>query len=184
MINIPPHIIKGCLENDRRCQQELFAKTSNFMFGVILRYVKDESYAYDIMQEAFVKVYTKLYTYDSNKAAVTTWMHSIAVRSALNHLRKKHNYFLDIDDSGAPATPTVGNLGLEGLEAEHILKLITQLPEIQRTIFNMNVLEGYSHGEISELLDMPEATSRSYLSRAKSTLRNKIESMPFKMKRS
>ena len=184
MIKIEKHIIAGCLKSDRRCQKELFSKTSNFVYGVILRYVKDPAYAQDLMQEAFVKVYTKMHTYDGSKAAITTWMHSIAVRTAINHLRKKHNYFLDIEDSGASSSGAVNNSGIEKLEAEHILKLITQLPDIQRTIFNLNVIEGYSHREISEQLNMPEATSRSYLSRAKTTLRNKIESMPYKMKRS
>ena len=115
------------------------------MFGVIMRYVKDPEYAQDIMQEVFIKVYGKLDTYDSTKSAITTWMHSIAVRSAINHLRKKNNYFLDLESS-APVN-NVENTGLESLEAEHILKLITGLPEIQRTIFNLNVMEGYSHKE-------------------------------------
>ncbi len=185
MIVIHPHIIEGCLQGDRVSQKELFAKTSNFVYGVILKYVKDEAYATDIMQETFIKVYTKLHTYDNKKAAVTTWMHSIAVRTAINHLRKKHNYFLDIDDCHAvPSGSTVGNTGLDKLEAEHILKMITRLPEIQRMIFNLYVIEGYSHKEISEQLDIPEATSRSYLSRAKTTLKNQIESIPFKMMRS
>lgn len=184
MIQVPPHIVKGCLKGERKAQRELYSLTSNFMYGVILRYVRDEAYATDIMQDSFVKVYSKLHTYDSTKAAITTWMHSIAVRTAINHLRKRHNYFLDIEESGASSSGAVMNTGLEGLEAEHILQLITQLPDIQRTIFNLNVVEGYSHREISEQLSIPEATSRSYLSRAKTTLKNKIETMPFKLQRS
>jgi len=184
VIQIPPHIVTGCLKGDRAAQKELFSKTSNFVYGVILRYVKDPNYASDLMQEVFVKVYTKLHTYDQSKAAITTWMHSIAVRTAINHLRKRNNYFLDIDDTGAASSISVSNHGMEALDAEHILKLITALPEIQRTIFNLAVVEGYSHREIGEQLDIPEATSRSYLSRAKTTLKNKLESMPFKMQRS
>lgn len=184
MIKIEKHIITGCLNGERKAQRELFAKTSNYVYGVIFKYVKDPEYTQDILQETFVKVYTKMHQYDSSKSAITTWMHSIAVRSAINHLRKRNNYFLDIEDSGAASTGAVGNTGLESLEAEHILNMITQLPEIQRIIFNLSVIEGYSHREISEQLDIPEATSRSYLSRAKTALKNKIESMPFKMIRS
>lgn len=183
MIHIPPHIIKGCRSQERKAQKYLFEHTSNYLYGVIIRYARDESYTQDILQEAFIKILGKIDTYDESKAAITTWMHSIAVRCAINHLRKKHNYFLDIEDS-VSSTKSTSNTGLETLEAEHILRLIKELPDIQRTIFNMNVLEGYSHKEISEQLDIPEATSRSYLSRAKTALKNKIESMPYKMIRS
>lgn len=141
-----------------------------------MRYVKNEYDAEELTNESFVRAFGKLDTFNSSdlgdrfEKSFRAWLARIAVNMSIDFLRAQKQFVaLDNISEGAFDHPRVEVSG--DLHVEDIMKLLLQLPEIQRTIFNLYEVEGYSHEEISTLLGIPESTSRTYLTRAKKKLR-------------
>lgn len=126
----------------------------------------------NILQDVFVKVFNKIDLYDSRKAKFTTWATTIAIHESINYLKKRKFEYDEIDLYVHKVQDI--NSALSTLGAEEIVKQISTLPELQRTIFNLHEIDGFSHVEIAKILAIPANTSRSYLSRAKQVLRKAI----------
>ncbi len=143
------------------------------MMALCLRYAYTNFEAEDIFQEAFVKVFQKLNQYQ-NKGSFEGWMRHIFVNTALNHYtkNKKHYQHEDVEQQFDISVAEVDIMSR--LSHEDLLTLIQQLPDGYRMIFNLNVIEGYTHKEISDMLGINEGTSKSQLSKAKSILQKKI----------
>ena len=163
-------LIRGCLRNDRRCQKLLFEKYSPDMMAICMRYSRDRDDAKDILQDSFIKVFSKfdLFTGDGT---IRGWIQSIVVRTAIDHYRKQqreHKNIVSEDDYWESGE----NAEIEAdLAAEEIVKIIQNLPHLQRTVFNLFAIEGYSHKEIAEELEITEGTSKWYLCEARKTLK-------------
>lgn len=144
--------------------------------AVSIRYVKDEMEAEDVVNESFVKIFRKIndFTFDSDDAVIEktfkAWMARITVNTSIDKLRvKKDNYALDdLNDADLKSHAVMVSTSLE---EKDIMNLLNGLPVIQKSIFNLYEIEGYSHEEIGDMLQIPESTSRTYLTRAKAKLR-------------
>lgn len=167
-------LAEGCSRHDRKCQELLYKKYSSKMMGVCMGYTKDHDTAKDLLQESFIKVFNKIKDYN-NEGSLEGWIRRIVVNTAIDYYRKASKlYVANIDNR---KTEPIDNLILDQFNNEDLLKLIRKLPEGYRIVFNLNVVEGYTHEEIAEKLGITESTSRSQLSRARKLLQDWILEM-------
>ncbi|MDG1429285.1 MAG: sigma-70 family RNA polymerase sigma factor [Crocinitomicaceae bacterium] len=169
-------LVKSCIEGDQRAQRELFEMYAPKMMGVCLRYTKDVAQAEDVMQEGFIKVFTKLEKY-SGQGSLEGWVRRVMVNAALDHLRRESKFNANIPMDDVDYKVEFDGQILESLMEKDLLKLIREMPDGYRTVFNMFAIEGYTHKEIAKQLDISENTSKSQYSRAKTFLRSKIEGL-------
>jgi RNA polymerase sigma-70 factor (ECF subfamily) len=167
--------IEGCLRNNRRSQEELFKLFYGKMLPVCMRYMPDRDSAQEVLQEGFIKVFEKLGAFDY-KGSFEGWIRRIIANTAIDAIRKskKDPYLTDNDNDfklGA-SDPMVEREDLEftDLKAEIAMEAIQKLSPAYRAVFNLFVLEDYSHKEIAELLGISEGTSKSNLAKAKMNL--------------
>ena len=166
-------LIEGCLDGNRKAQEELYRLYSGKMMGLCLRYVGNRETARDLLQDGFVKVFTSLNKY-SGTGAFDAWIRMIFVNVALEHLRKK-DFLNDTVELDNMIAITEDNTTISNLSAAMIMELVQQLPSGFRTIFNLYAIEGYSHKEIGDKLHISESTSRSQYARAKQWLKKRLE---------
>ena len=165
-------LIKGCVNKKEHCQRMLFEKYAGKMMSVCLRYAKDQHEAQDILQVGFIKVFDYIHQF-KNEGSIEGWMRRVFVSIALRQFKRKKLRFDDIDAIGADVIiedPAV----LAKISEDDIHKLILQLPEGYRIVFNLNVIEGYNHEEIAAMLKIQSATSRTQLLKARRMLQGLI----------
>jgi RNA polymerase sigma-70 factor (ECF subfamily) len=165
-------LIKGCIRQDARCQRMLFDRYAGKMMSVCLRYANDSMEAEDMIQDAFIKVFQYLGQFKF-EGAFEGWIRRIVVNTAIRHLEKKKMHFKDIDDNSYNA-PQIDPQAYTHLGEDDLMKLISQLPEGYRLVFNLNAIEGYSHEEIAVMLNIQPGTSRSQLVKARKMLQHQI----------
>lgn len=169
-------LIEGCRKGDRRAQKALYEAYSRKMMGVCLRYIGDRETAQDVLQDGFLKVFTHIETY-TGTGSFEGWLRKIFVNSALEQLRKQDVLRESTDlDSTAELTQTDSS-PLADISAAELMRLIQSLPDGFRTVFNLFAIEGYSHKEIAEQLQITESTSRSQYTRAKQLLQRKVNAL-------
>lgn len=169
-------IIKGCLAGDRRDQELLYRRHSAKLYAVCLQYSGNDEEARDTLQEGFIKIFENLDHY-KHEGSFEGWMRRIMVNTALEKFRNRHNLYRvdDIDTITEPDAES-DNQDYAGLEAADLLAIIKELPEKYRMVFNLYAIEGYSHKEISKMLNISEGTSKSDLSRARVILQRRVGS--------
>lgn len=167
-------LIKGCLKGERIWQDKLFNRFSGVMFAICLRYAESYDEASDLMQEGFIKVFTKLSSY-GGKGSFEGWIKRIIINNALDHCRYKsrHNMFVTLDDehddlNEDPDLPP-------DISKDKLLEFIQQLPTGYRTVFNLYAIEEYSHKEIADMLKVSESTSKTQLLKARKILQKKVK---------
>lgn len=165
-------ILKGCQNGDKKCQRELVLRYSKMLMAASLRYVKDESSAKDVLQEGFIRIFKNIHKYKPI-GPFENWMRRIVVRCALTHLHK-NKILQEIEWVEYQANLVVEPDVFSSLGFEEINRFVMELPLGYQTVFNLNVVEGFSHREIGDLLNISESASRSQLTRAKKILREKI----------
>ncbi len=169
-------LIEGCRNRNRLAQKELYETFSGKMMGVCLRYVGEKETARDILQEGFVKVFTGIDSY-SGSGSFERWMRKIFVNCALEYLRR-NDILRDATSLENMVEPSHnGHSAITELSAAELMNLVNQLPYGFRTVFNMFAIEGYSHKEIGEMMDITESTSRSQYTRARQLLQKKINEL-------
>ena len=169
-------IIKGCLAGDRRDQELLYRRHAGKLFAVCLQYSGNNEEARDILQEGFIKIFENLVHY-RHEGSFEGWMRRITVNTALEKFRKKHNlYRVDDIDLIPEQDAEPENHDYAGLEAKDLLGIIRELPPKYRMVFNLYAIEGYSHKEISKMVNISEGTSKSNLSRARVILQRRVGS--------
>ena len=166
--------IEGAKRGDRRSQKAIYDLLSAKMFAVCLRYMGDRDVAEDILQDGFVTLFSKLDSY-SGEGSFEGWSRKIFVNTALMSLRKKDALKMSEDVSVAWNITSGDPSAIQRIGYNDLLKMIAALPPGFRTVFNMYVIEGYSHKEIAEALGISETTSRSQLQRARALLQTKIK---------
>ena len=166
--------IEGAKRGDHRCQKAIYDLLSAKMFAVSLRYMGDRDAAEDILQDGFVTLFSKLDSY-SGEGSFEGWARKIFVNTALMSLRKKDALKMSEDVSVAWNITSDNPTAIQRIGYTDLLKMVAALPPGFRTVFNMYVIEGYSHKEIAEALGISETTSRSQLQRARTLLQTKIK---------
>jgi RNA polymerase sigma-70 factor (ECF subfamily) len=169
-------LIEGCRKGNRLAQKELYETYSRKMMGVCLRYTNDRETARDLLQDGFVKVYLSIESYTGN-GSFEGWIRKIFVNCALEYLRKSDvlREAIDLDNTTELVNPDSSVVSI--MSANELLTLIGDLPAGFRTVFNLFAIEGFSHKEIGELLNITESTSRSQYTRAKQLLQRKIHAL-------
>ena len=165
-------IIEGCRKLKPPFQKELVLRYSGMLMTVSRRYTSDTESAKDILQEALIKILKSIPEYEE-RGSFEAWMKRIVINTALKYFNKScfKNEVYKLDDMNE--TAVVPDIYAK-LDAEELIKLINQLPEGFREVFNLNVIEGYSHKEIGEMLGIRESTSRSQLARARAILKKSL----------
>ncbi len=172
--NIPDSdLIVGCLEGNRRMQEELYRRFSPRMYAVCLRYAGSSEEAEDILQEGFIKVFKKLDSFRS-EGSFEGWIRRIFVNTAIEHFRRKR-YLMPVTEKEENTIEGKYLSVLDDLAARDIMALVQELSPGYRTVFNMYVVEGYTHKEIADMLGISEGTSKSQLSRAKVILQDMVK---------
>lgn len=166
-------LINGCLKDDRRMQEELYRRFSPRMYAVCLRYAGNAEEAQDILQEGFIKVFKKLDSFRS-EGSFEGWVRRIFVNTAIEHFRRK-KYLMPVTEREENTIEGKYLSVLDNLAAADIMALVQELSPGYRTVFNMYVVEGYSHKEIGDILGISEGTSKSQLSRAKVILQDMVK---------
>jgi RNA polymerase sigma factor (sigma-70 family) len=165
-------IVDGCKRGDSRAQWELYDLFKNKLMGICRRYAGSREEAQDILQDAFVRIFSKISQLE-DPDKISAWLTRVTVNTAVNfYHRNKRISFLDIE-----LTQVVSNDYEEifsQVSDEFLVKTINELPDGCRIVFNLNVVEGYSHAEIATLLGISVSTSRSQLNYARTLLKNKL----------
>jgi RNA polymerase sigma factor (sigma-70 family) len=169
---IESDLIKGCMEGNRRMQEELYRRFSPRMYAVCLRYAGNAEEAEDILQEGFIKIFKKLDSFRS-EGSFEGWVRRIFVNTAIEHFRRKR-YLLPVTEKEENTIEGKYTSVLDDLGAKDIMALVQELSPGYRTVFNMYVVEGYTHREIADILGISEGTSKSQLSRAKVILQDMV----------
>lgn len=165
-------MIEGCKKGDRHAQKLLYDRFSGKMFALCCRYVKDKMEAEDILLTAFTKILDRIGQY-KNEGSFEGWIRKVMVNESLSYLRKNKSMYVETDIEAVDKEPNYEKLE-NHLEAQDLLKLISELPSGYRIVFNMFAIDGYSHKEIGEQLGINENTSKSQLSRARIVLQKKL----------
>ena len=165
-------LVKKCLEKDSAAQEYLFNLYSRKMMGVCLRYSRDEDEAKDVLQLGFIKVFEKLNLY-KQEGSLEGWIRKVVINTALDNIRKnkKENNNIEIDKVDYQLSNEDLN-GYEAMKVKDLLNVIQAMPVGFRTVFNLYAIEGYSHKEIADQLEISVNTSKSQYSRARVYLQN------------
>lgn len=169
-------IIVGCLHNENKSKEMVYKSFYGYLIAIVLRYVNDRNDAEELVNDVFIKVFKAIpqFKFPENKEehekAFKGWISKIASRTSIDFLRTKKS-LMSIDDIVEEQEPLTEINIISALNVKDILKLLDALPDTQKMIFNLFEVEGFSHDEISKLLNIPESSSRVYLTRAKNKLR-------------
>ena len=163
------YLIAMSKDGSYRSQKKLYEMHSGMVWSICLRYLGNHEDAQDAFQNAFITVFKKIADYQG-KGEFGAWVRKIAVNAALMFYRsnRKSRLYVELDDVGVLSSNEDGIL--DQLSAEDLMKAIKELPDGYRVVFNMYAVEGYSHAEIAEVLNISESTSRSQFSRARKLL--------------
>lgn len=164
-------IIRGCLNNDANAQRELYNRYSPKMLAVCYRFAHNREDAEDMLQEGFIKVFSQIHTFE-NRGAFEGWIRRIIVHTCINILKKNKKFNESVDIIYATGVMVREESVPAIIQAKQVVECIRLLPLGYRTVLNLYAIEGYSHREISNILDIEESTSRSQYTRAKAMLEN------------
>lgn len=175
MIN---ELIQGCLQGNRNAQRKLYEHFHPSMMGVCMRYAGNRDEALEVLNTGFLKVFKNLKSFDPEVGVLEAWIRRIMVNCAIDHYRKavRRERTADIDNGILQISGFEEN-AVDRLCAEEIMDCVQQLSPAYRTVFNLFVIEGYSHPEIGKRLGISEGTSKSNLAKARMRLRTMIENV-------
>jgi len=162
-------MLSGCLNNVASAQEALYNRFSPRMLGVCYRFARNREDAEDMLQEGFIKVFTQIHQF-RNQGALEGWIRRIIVHTCINILKKNKKFNDSVDLIHANSLHLNENDIPSILEAKQVVEAIRKLPMGYRTVLNLYAIEGFSHKDISQLLDIEESTSRSQYTRAKAML--------------
>jgi len=166
-------VIEACKRQEWAAQKELYLLYADEMMSIAIRYAKDIASAKDLVQETFITGLKKIEQFDEDKGTIGGWLRKILINKSYAQYRKSKRMLFEGEEILIDQVSNETSV-IESLEAEDILKLLEKLPDGCSMIFNLKVVEGYSHVEIGEMLGISQGTSRSQLSRAKKLLRDMI----------
>jgi len=168
-------IIAGCINGNRNSQKLLYDRYCSTMYAICIRYTHQRDNALDVLQDGFVKVFSKLQSY-KGKGSFEGWLKKIFIHTAIDYYHKVKviaEYFPDAEISEIIFTDSIDIIGK--MSEKELLKLISELPDGYRMVFNLYVIEGFDHEEIGKMLGITSSTSRSQLVKARKYLQEKIK---------
>jgi len=166
-------LIERCVKQDLQAQEELYRRFAPKMYGVCLRFARNRMEAEDILQDGFIKVFKHMSDYRF-EGVFEGWVRRTFINTAINFYKKKSKDLIEINSEKIELSGSTEANIIEAINASELLQLIQELPEGYRLVFNLHIIEGYSHKEIGQMLNISENTSKSQLSRARTTLQNII----------
>ena len=169
-------IVQSCQRNEAKAQQALVTKYAPMLLATALRYVRNRDDAQDVLQNALIKILDNLPRFRYDEGSFEGWMRRIVVTSSLKFLRKPISYSIEPLEEWHNEREIELEI-YQKLNVDELLILIKELPEGCREVFNLYVMEEYSHKEIGEMLNINESSSRSQLTRARHFLRKKLDFM-------
>ena len=169
-------IINGCLQNKRKSQDELYRLFSSKMFAVCLRYAANREEAEDMLQDGFIRVFSSLNDF-RQEGSLEGWIRRTMINTAINYYRKNLKFSNDMVMKETDCLGCAETEVLSKLSADELMGLVRHLPQGYRMVFNMNVIEGYTHKEIAGMLNISINTSKSQLMKARITLKAKVKEM-------
>lgn len=158
-------LINGCIRRERSAQKRLYDTFSSKMYALCCRYVKDSMDAEDVLVTAFTKILDRIDQF-KGEGSFEGWIRRVVVNEALTYLRRNRSMYVETELEAADRDPDYQHLS-DHLEAEDLLTMIQELPAGYRIVFNLYAIEGFSHKEIADQLNISENTSKSQLSRAR-----------------
>ena len=168
-------LIEKCKQGDLKSQSEVYQLFAGKLFALCLKYSKNYQEAQDNLQDGFITIFKKMHQYQF-KGSFEGWLKRIVVNTALQKYREKNVLNLISDEVSDEISDEIPDeVDETTLSLDYLLRIIQELPNRYRLVFNMYVLDGYSHREIAEMLEISEGTSKSNLSRARQILKRKVE---------
>ena len=167
-------LIEQCVNQEAKAQQELYRLIAPKLFGICLKYCSNKTIAEDLFQESFITIFNKIHQF-KHKGSFEGWVKRITINTVLQHYKKQQFHQPIIDDLVVDEVEEI-EVNDTNLDLTYLLERIQELPNQYRLVFNLYVLDGYSHAEIAEALNISVGTSKSNLSRAKHLLKKKLES--------
>lgn len=169
-------LINGCIDNDRKAQEHLYKQFYVAMMSVCMRYTRNEDDAMEVLHNGFLKVYKNIHRFDSLKAGLYTWIRSIMIHSAIDFIRQnvKHSRQVEIDKA---TEPYIDSEAVEKLNAQELLQVVRKLPPATQTVFNLYIIEGFTHKEIGIMIGISEGTSKWHLSEARRLMRKLLKTL-------
>lgn len=168
-------LVEGCKAGNRNAQEQLYRQTASKMLALCMRYAKDRMEAEDVLQNGYVKIFQKIHEFKGG-GSFEGWMRKVMVNTAIESYRKNLRSLQVVTIDEAFEQPSIG-FDFSRLAMQDLLKLIQKLADGYRLVFNMFVIEGYSHKEIAQELGISEGASKSQLSRARTILKEEIIKM-------
>jgi RNA polymerase sigma-70 factor (ECF subfamily) len=165
-------LIENCIKRDAKAQGQLYKQYASKLFSLCLKYSRNYTEAEDNLHETFLTVFNKISQYN-HKGSFEGWLKRIAINTALQKYREHVGVF-DIVNEESIEDVNI-EINDDELSLDFLLGIIQELPDRYRLVFNLYALDGYSHAEISELIDISVGTSKSNLARARMILKTKIE---------
>ncbi|MEO6733719.1 MAG: RNA polymerase sigma factor [Ferruginibacter sp.] len=167
-------LINGCKKDDRRCQEQLYRSYYKAMMNLCLRYTQNERDAMEVLNTGFYKVFKNISSYQPLKGSFYTWASTIIIHTCIDFINagKRVSNKMELSAATEIAIPSEVISKMSSLELLHFLK---ELSPVTRSVFNLFIVEGYSHKEIGQLLHIPEGTSKWHLSEARKHLQKMIQ---------
>ncbi len=169
-------LVKGCVQNNRESQKKIYEAFYGFGMAICERYTSDKDEAHEILNDGFLKIFKEIYrykpAYTNTVASFKGWIRKIMVYTAIDHYRKekKHGIVTSIDPFGVSSIYTSGVLMPDKIAYNEIIEMIRKLSPAYRTVLNLYIVEGFSHEEIANKLDISVGTSKSNLAKARKQL--------------
>jgi RNA polymerase sigma factor (sigma-70 family) len=167
-------LVNECAKGNSKAQRALFDKFAPKMLAVCQRYLRNSQEAEDVLQDGFVKVFQKIVDFKM-EGSLEGWIRRIVVNTALDTIRKNKKLLDDVQVEEVQYKVSFTDHQFDGMDLAQLLKLINEMPDGYRIVFNMFAIEGYSHKEIADTLGVTENTSKSQYSRARAFLRTQLE---------
>ncbi|MCB0449141.1 RNA polymerase sigma factor [Mariniflexile maritimum] len=164
-------LIENCKNNDTKAQSELYKLFSSKLFAVCLKYSRNYAEAEDNLQDAFLTIFKKMEQY-KNKGSFEGWLKRITINTVMQQYRSEKVFDM-VNETVVDEVEI--EMDDEDLSMDYLLKIIQELPDRYRLVFNMYVLDGYSHKDIADMLNIHIGTSKSNLARARFILKQTIE---------
>ena len=167
-------LIQQCLKGNDQARRALYDHFASGMYAICLRYSKDENAAKDVFQDGFIKVFRYLKDYNGS-GSLEGWMKRIFVNTSLEHIRKNSKWLFTSEPGEDLPNDGVQPSAYDKLAYQELIQLISARPDGHRTVFNLFVIEGYTHKEIAEMLSISESTSKTQLFKARRQLQEQIK---------
>jgi RNA polymerase sigma-70 factor (ECF subfamily) len=179
-VNLDPQLLTASFEGDRKAQYTLYRACFPVLMSVAMRYSRDKQEALAAVNTGFLKIVQHLDKYKPNETPLLAWIRRVMINSVIDTFRKEKKWrdstvFPENPERNYSDTPVNWNDAEQQLNVEHLEALIQKLPPMTRQVFNLFVLDGFSHREISSMLDMSEGTSKWHVNQARQQLQTWIK---------